>query len=407
MATNLDATDPAVMDQKAARLLSLLDQMLTPASFDQAYETLGETAFGLATNLQFNLRMRVLDFMPASARASGRGGSASPPRSAKGEGSPLKHSFTAADIALLIPPEFYVTPWESAKIPHILPALPPILDATLEAGAFIHQGYTAGTVTDLSYERMEWIGDSFIYFLASVLISQTFPSLLPGKSTQLRERLVKNVTLAKYAREYGFDERAKLPADLAGTSRHPKDQDKIKILGDIFEAYVAAVIISDRATGIPRVTAWLKALWGMTLRQEIIEEEKEGIKFSSPLWNLRGNVQGPVQGDAATPAPLNPKEALQKLLGAKGIKIKYKDIGSPKKDKDTKLPLFTVGVYLTGWNVTDHLLGTGTANGKKDAGMKAAKMALDNKQHLAEFIEQKRIFDAQPPRNFLTFPKFL
>ena len=41
------------------------------------------------------------------------------------------------------------------------------------------------------------------------------------------------------------------------------------------------------------------------------------------------------------------------------------------------------------------MLGSGKANGKKDAGMKAAEMALANKKMMKGFLEKKKIFDGK------------
>lgn len=41
------------------------------------------------------------------------------------------------------------------------------------------------------------------------------------------------------------------------------------------------------------------------------------------------------------------------------------------------------------------MLGFGKANGKKDAGMKAAEMALANKQVMKGLLEKKKIYDEQ------------
>jgi ribonuclease-3 len=89
-------------------------------------------------------------------------------------------------------------------------------------------------------------------------------------------------------------------------------------MGDIFEAYVAAVILSDPAGGLARAISWLKALWGMTLRKEIIQEEKCGLKIDNPLWRLRGSIGLDDPSASVEAPPLNPKERLHKMLGAKG-----------------------------------------------------------------------------------------
>jgi ribonuclease-3 len=288
-----------------------------------------------------------------------------------------------------------VTPWKSSEIPTKFPALPAVLDTTLEVAAFTHQGIGSGRIGDLSYERLEWVGDSYLEITSTLLISQTFPALLPGRCSQLRERLVKNITLEGYARQYGFDKRAKIPdAILSNPNLADREQNLTKIYGDIFEAYVAAVVLSDPEDGVARVTDWLKKLWGMTLRKEIIAEEKSGMPYDSPMWNLRGEVEK-VEVTSSGPVQLGPKEKLQKLLGSKGVKLTYKDAAAERKDKSNKLPLFTVGVYLDGLGEKDKQLGFGTANGKKDAGKKAAAMALANKNLMQHLLEKKKIHDAQ------------
>lgn len=306
-------------------------------------------------------------------------------------------SSTGANLPKLLS-ALTITPWKAAEIPTQFPPLPKILDPTLEIAAFTHQGMSAGRVGDLSYERLEWVGDAYLQLTCTLLIAQTFPALLPGKCSQLRERCVKNITLATYARKYGFDKRAKIPDDLFGSSKHSvKDPDMTKIYGDIFEAYVAAVVLSDPKHGLARVTEWLKKLWSMDLKKEIIDEEKNGIKFDSPMWRLRGDV-GKIEIKSSDPVQLGPKEQLQKLLGSKGIKLTYKDAAPEKKDKKNRLALFTVGVYLDGYGKKDLQLGFGTGNGKKDAGNKAAAMALANKTLMKELTEKKKMQDAQLER---------
>lgn len=356
-------------------------------------QAIGTMAFDHAANLRYFSRLHVLgDDQPIT-----RPPCPITPENIRRSLSPQVLS-PNKDLAIAkLVPDLDLGPWESALIPTRLPDLPKVLDPALEAGAFIHQGSTSGKATDVSYERLEWIGDSYIYLLSSILISKTFPALLPGKCSQLRERLVKNVTLADYARSYGFDKRAKLPNSFSFNAfRQSKDTEKTKVLGDIFEAYVAAVVLSDPEDGIRRVCAWLKDLWGMTLRKEIIKEEESSVKVASPLWDRNpAPGSGFAQPATASALPQNPKERLQQLLGSKGVKIEYKDAAAVKKDKDTKLPLFTVGVYLSGWGEKNRLLGTGTAHGKKDAGMKAATMALENRKAMDTYLEKKRVFDAQ------------
>ncbi|KAF8853518.1 ribonuclease III [Acephala macrosclerotiorum] len=369
--------------KKIATLIRALDEALDEDGMDETLGLIGDDNLSRCLDLRTSLKQKKLDIDTSAIT--------SPPASQPQRMS-MSHDYQ--NIPKMIS-ALSLTGWKSSTIPTTLPPLPDVLDPTLEASAFTHIGCGSGSPTDLSYERLEWVGDAYIELIATLLISQTFPSLTVGKCSQIRERLVKNLTLADYSRQYGFDKRARLPENFL-TGKKPAHEEKTKIHGDIFEAYVAAVILSDPVNGVMRASEWLKDLWGMTIVKDIIAEERTGFKIDSPMWRLRGYNE-PVQAIASTveKVPLNPKEQLQKMVGAKGIKIVYKDAAPEKKDKTNKLPLFTVGVYLTGWGEEDRMLGSGKANGKKEAGFKAAEMAMSNTKLMKIYMDKKKIFDAQ------------
>ncbi|KAI1002081.1 hypothetical protein K3495_g6125 [Podosphaera aphanis] len=280
-----------------------------------------------------------------------------------------------------------LSPWKHSNIPNEYPSLPEILDSTLEAATFIHSSAGAGHPGALNYEQLELIGDAYMELIATLLISQTFPNLSPGKQCQIREMLVKNITLANYSLHYKFDKRLKMDwALLQSTSIT-----KVKVLGDVFEAYVAAVILSDPLDGVRRVSQWLKDLWGITIATTILQEEKSEFKTSSYLWQLRGNIPPDKVAEAFNnrPVELNAKEKLQKLIGGKHAKLSYKETAPPLKDPATKLAVFSIGVYLDGWGEKDKLLGSGKANGKKEAGLHAATAALKNEKLIQTYAAQK------------------
>lgn len=151
-------------------------------------------------------------------------------------------------------------------------------------------------------------------------------------------------------------------------------------MGDIFEAYVAAVILSDPEQGVDRVSAWLKSLWAQTISKQIIEQERLNEKTKSRTAD-------------GIDTSINSKDLLSRTIGARGVKITYKDAGPEKKDPATGFLVFTIAVYLDGWGEHNKQLGIGKALSKKDAGMKAAEMALANKKLMALYGEQKRAHD--------------
>ncbi|KAL2136712.1 hypothetical protein VTI74DRAFT_2123 [Chaetomium olivicolor] len=267
-----------------------------------------------------------------------------------------------------------ITKWTSASISKAYPPLPAVLDPSLETAALTHSGMRK-SLSDQSYERLEWIGDVYLELIASELIYTTFPTLEPGKCSHYREMLVRNSTLGQFSIQYGLDKRANFPAEfgLGGRPNGTKASDKqrAKALGDIFEAYVGALVRSDPERGFQRAADWLKSLWAPVLERHIREEEsgKNVVK------------------------DLNPKTQLEQLIGAPGVKIEYRDLPSGgKKDRDTKQELFCVGCFLHGWGETGLQLGYGHALGKKEAGQKAAVKAMENKKLIKKFAEKKKAF---------------
>jgi ribonuclease-3 len=280
-------------------------------------------------------------------------------------------------------PSVSLTPWTSSDIPRELPPLPAIKNPELERQAFQHPGTSGGA----NYTRLEWLGDAYLELIATAIIFATFPTTSSGRCSQLREQLIRNTTLADYFRQYGLTSKAVLPADvvdngLSGRGRS-SDKDIIKTQGDMFEAYVAAVILSDPEDGLSHCINWLRALWSRTIKDQIIKAERiERDASSNPTQEARPGAR------AATP-----KEELAKLIVVKGVRLEYKDMpGKEKKDRNLKLELFTVGVYLTGWGEDNKLLGWASALSKKEAGQKAAARALESKKQMKVYAAKKQAF---------------
>ncbi|KAI0970930.1 ribonuclease III domain-containing protein [Xylaria arbuscula] len=293
---------------------------------------------------------------------------------------------------LRIPHLALLTKWTPQDVPDsdVLPPLPPALDPVLERAARTHAG-VGRTLGEKDYERLEWIGDAYLYLISSAFIYQTFPNLSAGRSSQLRERLVKNETLSEFTLRYNLDKRARLPAEFqtgvrsqtgAGTPASTKE--KKKILGDLLEAYVAAAILGD-TDGLSRVMAWIKPVWGTILKREIRDEYKKSVveEYSNPA----GGQGQPV-------AEKRPKVVLSQAIATRGVKISYQDIGQPKKDKNSGLPWFTVGAYYDGLGETNLSLGYGSGLSKQEAGNNAALKALENKKLIKRLRKLKTDMEA-------------
>lgn len=233
------------------------------------------------------------------------------------------------------------------------PALPPVLDDQLERAVFTHPA--CGNNNNATYDRLEILGDAYIELIATRMIWEKFPGISSGRISQIRELLVKNETLAAFTEIYGFDRRATVPAKFS-------DQPKrwVKTKGDIFEAYVAAVILSRPAHGYEVAERWLAQLW-------------------MPKLDQLGHQK----------ADLRCKEALAKKVMGKGIKLEYIEERPIIQHIGSGTQTFFIGVYLTGWGWEKRHLGSGQGSSKVAAGDEAARNALLDTSLISEVTAAK------------------
>ena len=201
----------------------------------------------------------------------------------------------------------------------------PEVDEKYSQAVFTHPSAAKNSVNQetTSYDRLEFLGDAYIEVIASQLIYDRLSKLPAGRMSQVREILVKNETLARLTEAYGWDRRIKGGQQLQRESAHAW----LKIKGDVFEAYVAAVVLSY-ADGVEKARTWLSLLWEATLES-----------FA-----------------AKTPASDRSKSELAAKIVHKGIKIDYVDETRPVIHKGQGLETYCVGAYLTGWGLGEPVL---------------------------------------------------
>jgi ribonuclease-3 len=84
------------------------------------------------------------------------------------------------------------------------------------------------------------------------------------------------------------------------------------------------------------------------------------------------------------------------LIVVPGVKLRYEDDpAGPKFDKHhKKLAVYSVNLYMDGWGEKNKMLGRGTDLGKKQAGQKAAQMALDSTALIKKLSQKKKAYEA-------------
>lgn len=157
----------------------------------------------------------------------------------------------------------------------------PSLAAHLQTAPFTHSSSADTRSGKLNYERLEFFGDACLEMIATRLIFSRFPQLPVGRQSLLREKLVRNSTLAQYARMYGFQQRM-IGTGMTGMTGKAEE----KMLGDLVEAYIGALVLggspgedeeSSSKGGFEVAEEWLTTLW--------VRLKRKGW-CSSELWTF-------------------------------------------------------------------------------------------------------------------------
>lgn len=272
-----------------------------------------------------------------------------------------------------------------------LPLLPPILTPSLQAAPFKHKSTTSYSRTtsstpDPTYERLEFLGDAYIELIASRLIYARFGHLPAGRQSQLRELVVKNETLAEYSRAYGFDKRVEVSSmeQMVNEAKQKGNKGFNKVLGDVFEAYVAAVILSDEEHGFATAEKWLTGLWARKLEDAAREDRMNGGGVSLTHLDSTADLKRIYDPTA--------KEQLQKRILGNQVTLKYEPWKPTVELKGDLLGQnrHFIALYLTGYGFERKLLGKGEGKNKVEAGNWAAVEAMHGEaKGLVEECEEK------------------
>ncbi|KAF2631297.1 ribonuclease III [Macroventuria anomochaeta] len=276
-------------------------------------------------------------------------------------------------------PKVAVPPYVHRKVQEAkdLPPLPPIDEPHIHDAVFTHRSYIIkngekGTYTDLEldYERLEFLGDAYIELIASHALYSRFPHVDVPQLCSWRERLVENSMLGKFSEAYGFTDRLRHHNQWDRNSKAWK-----KVVADVFEAYVAGIVLADPRSGYETADKWLTELWApqlLSFKEKIIEDP-------------------------------HAKNKLAALVVVNDIKLEYREERPMIYEKGSNLQKYFMGVYLTGWGYQDERLGSGEGQNKANASSAAAADAIkknssvtqDAARQKAELVAKRREEKAQ------------
>jgi len=220
---------------------------------------------------------------------------------------------------------------ELFKLIHITPH-----DISLYKLALTHPSYNADAKTKHhDYERLEYMGDAVLGYVAADLAFKYHPEMEPGNLTKLRSILVKTEALSNYARSINLAEYITVGHSISTEQINASN----KILEDVFEALVGAIYL-DNKIGVAYKFCKYFLLKG-------IKNTKE-----TDLTDAKSRLQEEMQAEH--------REAVHyELINTEG----------PAHDR-----VFTVKVMFN-----DICLATGTGKSKKMAEEDAARKALEKR----------------------------
>jgi ribonuclease-3 len=204
-------------------------------------------------------------------------------------------------------------------------------DAALRTAALTHRSYAFEHGTDITNERLEFLGDSVLGLVVTDMAYASYPHLPEGALAKLRAAIVNMVALADVARSLGLGDIVLLGKgeELSG------GRDKSSILADALEAVFGAIYL-DR---------------GLDVARELIER----------LFRPRMEAYARGEGDRDYKTILQ-ELASQELRSMPEYRLEER---GPDHAKE-----FTATVFVAG-----EALGTGTGRSKKEAEQQAAREA--------------------------------
>ena len=226
----------------------------------------------------------------------------------------------------------------------------PFKDASLLQLALTHRSYLYENPKEVSEDnnRLEFLGDALLGFISGEYLYNRYQKMEEGQMTPLREQLVKNVNLAKIARDLNIGEWI-----LLGRGEETeKGKEKDSILGDTFEAIIGAYFFDS---GIEAVRDFLEPLFDSVVENLDVSSESD-LEFQT-YENPKGQFQ---------------EWALQNYKTA------------PRYDTVKTGGLAHAPEFFSTVFVDDKEFGEGTGSSKKEAEKRAAQNALAN-------IEQTRL----------------
>lgn len=208
---------------------------------------------------------------------------------------------------------------------------PELLKTALTHRSYIYEGRGIGQPSN---ERLEFLGDSILAFIATDFLYRTYPALTEGELSDIRVMLIRTETLAAFAQNIQLESFMRMGK---GERRRTVGQ---RVLASTFEALLGAIFLDQ----------------GMTVVQEFLLPRLEPLAETIVTQRLFKDDKSLFQELAQAHDGITP---IYRLVNQEG----------PSHDRE-----FTVEV-----RVGDEVAGQGHGRNKQTAEQEAAHSALLNR----------------------------
>jgi ribonuclease-3 len=168
--------------------------------------------------------------------------------------------------------------------------------ADLERRPLLRQALTHRSHGSPHNERLEYLGDALIGWLAADLLFHELPKADEGELTRRRAELVRESSLAELARRRGLGDLLRL----GGGELKSGGWRRESILADAYEAVVAALCLEQ---GIEAARAFAEPDLRARLRESMARTEQKDAKTRLQEWAQHRGLPRPVYQLVATQGP--------------------------------------------------------------------------------------------------------
>lgn len=145
---------------------------------------------------------------------------------------------------------------------------PALLEEALVHRSYLNEGRGAGLASN---ERLEFLGDAILGYLAAQYLFATYPEFSEGEMTTVRAALVRAEMLARWARTLGLGGHLRMGRGEEASG----GRDRRTILASAFEALVAAIALDQ---GLEAARAFLLRFLEPECRRIVAEQTAKDFK---------------------------------------------------------------------------------------------------------------------------------